>query len=174
MKHSVKIYSRIGELIQGILPDASAFLVSGLPSRLFFSEAILEEEEGSTHTALPPKAGQALARFLKQYAPAAVTNLSIRLHSNIPPGKGLSSSSADILGVLSLANDYLEAGCTTEDLYCIAAGVEPTDPCLSEDIVLFRQHTGCIDRSIGVEGGCNGRDNAREFMGVHSVDRILI
>jgi uncharacterized protein involved in propanediol utilization len=185
MNYSVKIYSRIGELIQGFLPDASSFLVSGLPSRLFFSEAavggatpgaappggisgvapsgampgavpsggisgIVTPGGPSEAGSLPPKAQRALSLFLRQYAPAGMALPPIRLHSNIPPGKGLSSSSADILSVLYVANDYLQAGASSEDLYRIAAAVEPTDPCLSEDIVLFRQQVGFVERCISL------------------------
>ena len=178
MNYSVKIYARIGELIQGILPDRSSFLVSGFPSRTLYSEAILEdgsdnpagltaspEPAAAPASALPDKARQALSLFLQSYSErdkiqratddtatpmAPLAGKSIRLHSNIPPGKGLSSSSADVLSVLYVANDYLQAGFTPEEIYRIAARVEPTDPCLSQDIVLFKQQTGVTDRSISL------------------------
>ena len=156
MYHSIKIYSRIGELMQGVLPDASAFLVSGLLSRRWFSEATVgraSEAEGCdgggcapnklggvSGGALPPKAREALDILLGgKGLPAGV---SIGLKSNIPWGKGLASSSADVLSVLSVVNDYLEVGLEPEELYRIAARVEPTDPCLSDDIVVFHQHSG--------------------------------
>jgi uncharacterized protein involved in propanediol utilization len=152
MNYSVKIYSRIGELIQGILPDQSSFLVSGFPSHTLYAEAILEDGPDNPDvlaaSALPDKARQALALFMQAYALPPLAGKSIRLHSNIPPGKGLSSSSADVLSVLYVANDYLQAGVTPEELYRIAARVEPTDPCLSRDIVLFKQQTGVTDQSI--------------------------
>ncbi|MBS1605014.1 MAG: hypothetical protein JST42_20290 [Bacteroidetes bacterium] len=158
MEYSVKIYSRIGELMQGFLPDASNFLVSGLPSRLFFSEAVLDPRgvpnvvpKGKTcQGALPPKARKALALFLQEFAPVITPGLSIRLQSNIPAGKGLSSSSADILSVLYVVNDYLQIQARAEDMYRIAAAIEPTDPCLSEDIVLFRQRQGVVDRYLSL------------------------
>ena len=180
MGYSVKIYSRIGELMQGVLPDASAFLVSGLASRRWYSEAVLEEGvmgpgtqaagkggertgpgngDGSSPTramrttgnagglttepmALPPKAGEALAILLRERGLSLPADVTIRLYSNIPRGKGLSSSSADVLSVLLAANNYLEMGLCADDLYRIAAKVEPTDPCLSDEIVLFHQHSG--------------------------------
>src|SRR5262249_33671711 len=61
---------------------------------------------------------------------------------------GLSSSSADILSVLHVVNDYLQTHARPEDLYRIAAAIEPTDPCLSEDIVLFKQRLGVVDRYL--------------------------
>jgi uncharacterized protein involved in propanediol utilization len=144
MYHSAKIYSRIGELMQGVLPDASAFLVSGLSSRRWFSEARIAEGSPPNKLggdqALPPKAAEALDILLGgKSLPGGV---QIALESTIPWGKGLSSSSADVLSVLSVVNDYLELGLGSEELYRIAARVEPTDPCLSDDIVVFHQHSG--------------------------------
>lgn len=153
MISSVKIFARIGELIQGILPDGNEFLVSGLSSGTLYSEATLEEA-GATPQAggkavgkavdLPPKAAKALSLFAERHGrrlPQAAS-LPIRLRSNIPPGKGLSSSSTDILSVLSLVNGYPGAGLDSEELYRLAAQVEPTDPCLSTEIMLFRQRSG--------------------------------
>jgi len=143
MHYSIKIYARIGELVQGILPDGNDFLVSGLPSETLCTEAILEE--GCAQEPLPPKTRQAITCFLKAYAGNKTNPLSgrsIRLQSNIPPGKGLSGSSTDVLSVLCLLNDYFQTNCCPDDLYRIAADVEPTDPCLSDGIVVFRQRTG--------------------------------
>jgi L-threonine kinase len=155
MGYAVKIYSRIGELLQGVLPDGGDFLVSGLPSGLFFSEAeIVGPSSGDivspspSETALPPKAQRALALFCQQYIPAGAQLPGIRLHSSTPPGKGLSSSSTDILSVLSVINEHWAAGCSPEDLYRIAAAVEPTDPCLSDEILLFRQGIGIAERCV--------------------------
>lgn len=69
-------------------------------------------------------------------------DVRIDLRSNIPWGKGLSSSSTDILSVLSVANTFLEAGLGDADLYRIASRVEPTDPCLTDEMLVFYQHTG--------------------------------
>jgi L-threonine kinase len=163
MNYSVKIYSRIGELIQGVLRDGSSFLVSGFSSGTLYSEASLEDgrdhcEDGAAHPALPLKTRQALSFLLEAYLEQAnppgnppadpLKGKAIRLHSNIPPGKGLSSSSADVLSVLCTVNDYLQAGFAPEDLYRFAARVEPTDPCLSSDIVLFKQQLGIIVTKI--------------------------
>jgi L-threonine kinase len=155
MEYSVKIYSRIGELMQGFLSDGSGFLVSGLPSRLFYSEAVLvptmPPETSIPQPGLPAKTQRALALFLRDHCrDGRAAKLSIRLSSNIPPGKGLSSSSTDILCVLHVFNDYLGAGCSTADLYRIAAAVEPTDPCFTGEILVFRQNTGIVDSCVSL------------------------
>lgn len=153
--------------MQGILPDGSHFLVSGLPARQWYTEARIEEESGEDTGAgqpgdgktrempgagrmLPPKARKALSLMLEILEGEELTGQAIRLHSNIPPGKGLSSSSADVLSVLSVVNDYLQADLSPQQIYAIAARVEPTDPCLSDDIVLFRQHEGITERTISL------------------------
>lgn len=164
MNYSTKIFSRIGELLQGVLPDQSHFLVSGIPSRHFFSEAVLQDNHSAKGMQLPQKASDALQLLLAAYAqgneqPRACLDgrqlvdqylhgKTILLDSNIPTGKGLSSSSTDILSVLYVANDYLQAGFSHYELYTMAASIEPTDPCLSNDIVLFKQQTGITDSII--------------------------
>ena len=149
MKHSVKIFSRIGELMQGILPDRSPFLISGLPSRTFFSEAILEDGRDFS-SGLPPKAQQAVDLFYSICPIPRTTRPGILLRSNIPPGKGLSSSSADILSVLYVLNDHWQMYFSPAQLYSIAARVEPTDPCLSDDTVIFKQQTGITDQVLSL------------------------
>ena len=163
MEYSAKIYSRIGELMQGVLPDASAFLVGGLPSRSWYSEALLrsgntvepEPSGGATITrqatlyaSLPPKTRSALNLLERQVGLRLPEEVRIELRSNIPWGKGLSSSSTDILSVLCVANAFLRTQLSPGDLYRIAAQVEPTDPCLCDDISVFYQHTGCRGATV--------------------------
>src|ERR1700722_17429592 len=102
MEYSAKIYSRVGELMQGVLPDASAFLVSGLPSQRWFSEAVLRSGAGAG--VLPPKAREALGVLERQVGLRLPAGVGIELRSNIPWGKGLSSSSTDVLSVLSVVD----------------------------------------------------------------------
>lgn len=136
--------------MQGVLPDASAFLVSGLPTRRWFSEAVLRHGgAGVTSGGLPPKARQALRVLERQVGRRLPGDMRIELRSNIPWGKGLSSSSTDILSVLSVADAFLGTRLCAGDLYRIAAQVEPTDPCLSDDIHVFYQHAG--SRGVTIE-----------------------
>ena len=129
--------------MQGVLPDASAFLVAGLSSREFFSEAVIRRDgAGEGVKPLPPKATAALAVMERTLGLRLPEGMEIELRSNVPWGKGLSSSSTDVLSVLSVVNMFLGAGLGAQALYRIAVEVEPTDPCLSDDIPIFYQHTG--------------------------------
>lgn len=149
--------------MQGVLPDASAFLVSGLPTRRWYSEAVLREGAGQRRAAvhersggdaatgrLPPKTRRAL-RLLEEHVGLRLpAEMEIELRSNIPWGKGLSSSSTDILSVLSVADAFWGTGLCSGDLYRIAAQVEPTDPCLSDDILVFYQLSGTRGATIAL------------------------
>jgi uncharacterized protein involved in propanediol utilization len=185
MEYAVKIYSRIGELMQGTLSDGRAFMVSGFSSTRYYSEAWLEEDRGdgdnplsskaegsdatplptkaegsdatllptkagiSAGNPLPPKACRALTFFLEQTG-ADLGGLRVALRGNVPSGKGLSSSSTDVLSVLSAVNDHLQVGLSCEELYAVAARVEPTDPCLSSELCLFYQQSGLTGQTIAL------------------------
>src|SRR5690606_33288487 len=68
--------------------------------------------------------------------------LTIKQVSNIPHGKGLSSSSADVLGILDVLNKHFAMKLDAALLYQMASLVDPTDPCLSETGLLFDQQNG--------------------------------
>ena len=133
--------------MQGTLSDGRAFMVSGVSSRQWYSEAWLDADAGGGP--LPPKAGRALSLLLDE-TDRSLNGKRVYLRSNIPRGKGLSSSSTDVLSVLSLVNGYLEMGLSSAELYCLAARVEPSDPCLCDDILLFYQQAGVAGRRIGL------------------------
>ena len=147
-----RIYAKIGELAQGYLSEQEPFLVSNLSSASLFSETILRKEYSNT-LSLNDKARQAYLAFLDEYhnlqqgADKLLHEgqyLQIQQLSNIPKGKGLSSSSADILGVLCCLNQYFCYPFDTKSLYRIAASIEPTDPLLSPGITVFNQKKGTI------------------------------
>lgn len=81
--------------------------------------------------------------------------------SNIPRGKGFSSSSADVLGLLSLLSRFLRLGTEDHDLYRIAAAIEPTDPLLNQQTVLFDSGRGRVLQTLP------GRDLALLYFDPH-------
>ena len=133
--------------MQGYLSDGRAFMVSGFSSKRWYSEAWLDED--GQGLALPPKTFRALSLLLERTG-RSLGGKRVRLRGNIPPGKGLSSSSTDILSVLSVVSEGLGMGLSPDELYSIAARIEPTDPCLSAGILLFYQHSGVIGERIGL------------------------
>jgi uncharacterized protein involved in propanediol utilization len=145
-----RIHAKIGELAQGYLSKQEPFLVSNLSSASLFSETILHHEY-CNELVLNDKASQAYHLFFNKLSEVSKDSailstegkyLRIYQKSNIPKGKGLSSSSADILGVLCCLNQYYSYPFDTNALYRIAANIEPTDPLLSSGITIFKQLKG--------------------------------
>lgn len=142
------IYAKPGELIQGELPGNQAFLLSNKSSHIFKSTTTLRATSANNEFFLHEKSKAALELFWEKLSAEQrktdITRLNISQQSNIPVGKGLSSSSADVLGVLSTLNMFYKTGYSAERIYSLAACIEPTDPCLHTSHILIDQRQGEI------------------------------
>lgn len=144
-----KVYAKPGELIQGVLTDNTRFLLSNKSSQILYTTTLLTNTQTNHHVYLKPKACKAVDIFhstLPQNRCNPDIKLFIQQSSNIPEGKGLSSSSTDVLGILSVLNRFYETAYTPELLYTLAVQVDPTDPCLHEENVLFNSSKGMVVR----------------------------
>ncbi|MDJ1484466.1 hypothetical protein QNI16_28470 [Cytophagaceae bacterium YF14B1] len=153
MSVHTKVYAKPGELIQGMLPDGTRFLVSNKSSQLFYtSTTIRSHDKNAVLNPLKPKTCQAIHVFYDYLAKDTYIYkqqiVHIQQSSNIPQGKGLSSSSADILGVLSALNLFYQTNYTAEILYQLAVQVDPTDPCLHEGNIVFDSSQGAVIKSL--------------------------
>jgi uncharacterized protein involved in propanediol utilization len=151
MTIQITTYAKIGELLQGILDKNHSFLLSNHSSKYFKTMTVLDSNS-KTNLPLKPKSRQALNLFWStiedQSQKADIRSISIIQESNIPEGKGLSSSSADILGVLSALNQFYNTHYSVEKLYQLATQIEPTDPCLHKNPLFFHQNSGEIIEAI--------------------------
>lgn len=145
-----RIYGKIGELAQGYISPAEPFLITNLSSGSLFSDTVINTDFTGI-LSLEHKSSLAYNLFfdsLKMENTAALNLpgsgqfLNVIQKSNIPKGKGLSSSSADVLGILCCLNQAYSCPFSIDQLYEIAARVEPTDPLLSKELVVFNQKTG--------------------------------
>ncbi|WP_180233005.1 hypothetical protein [Bacillus sp. AFS055030] len=73
----------------------------------------------------------------------------LEIHSNIPSGKGMASSSADIVATLRAIADSYSIPLTNEIISMIAAKVEPTDGVMYEDVVVYEYISGQLIASFG-------------------------
>jgi uncharacterized protein involved in propanediol utilization len=141
--------ANIGEIAQGALSPACPFLVSNLTSSQFCSVTFLKSCDRQIFD-LGEKASAACYLFLERLRSKCsgsqpdLASFHIWQQSNIPPGKGLSSSSADVLGALSALNKFYEYPFSAADLYSVAALTDPTDACLSPVLTVINQQTGKI------------------------------
>jgi L-threonine kinase len=147
------VFAKPGELIQGALPGNKRFLVSNKSSRFFKNRTEVGIKNNAiTQQPLNYKSQQAVELFWSSFSnKKKVTDISklyFKQEGNIPIGKGLSSSSADVLGLLIALTVFYKTGYTNERLYDMAATVEPTDPCLHLGNLLFKQDKGEITHTL--------------------------
>lgn len=126
-----------GELIQGTL-SGTPFLVT-CPIDLYAEAALSVQQNLGNHT----KARLAQARTLA-YLGYETAPCGILLHSALPQGKGLASSSADIAAVCQLTALSLGHELMSEEIAAIAVKIEPTDGVFCPGIVQFNHLNGMI------------------------------
>lgn len=147
-----EVYAKPGELIQGTLPGNKRFLMSNKSSRLFKNTTKVGVGSLTKQRILNSKSKKAVELFWSSFSnkkqAVDISKLYFKQEGNIPIGKGLSSSSADVLGVLTALNIFYNADYSIQQLYDLAAAVEPTDPCLHTCSLLFNQDKGEITHTL--------------------------
>lgn len=125
-----------GELFQGV-KDGQEFLLTYGINRKSYARLVREEEK--TEFAI----GEKVSKVLKQLAPLK-DGWKLEKKSTLPIGKGMSSSTADMLvGLQALAvfqNRYL----TAEELTTFCCQIEPTDSIAFTDWTVINPLTGQI------------------------------
>lgn len=135
-----------GELVQGELDDTS-FLVT-LPIRLG-TRARFVPGTGSEVQAYPPYrkkaqvAAEAACRALNR--PGGMLSIS----SVIPIGKGLASSSADIVASMRAVAAAYKMRLPATQMGRIAASVEPSDGVMYDSMVIFNPRKGVLLERLG-------------------------
>lgn len=125
-----------GELVQGVI-GGRPFLIT-LPIQSLRSEAVfIPDENVSEITGSPAnvKAVQAGRRLCQRYG--IKTGGRLHIHSNIPAGKGLASSSADITAAMKAIADAYSLPLPNEIISSVAAEIEPTDGVMYDEVVAF-------------------------------------
>lgn len=138
--------SSYGELLQGVLPDGQHFLVT-IPINLF-SEVVFVQSSGSTLQVLPSskkKTGLFLEKLSQEF------NLQLSgvatVSSEIPVGKGLSSSTSDIIASLRAVENFVGYEFPKERIQKILREIEPSDGLLySESVVYDHINSILIDK----------------------------
>ena len=142
-----------GELVQGIGPNGY-FLVSCPVD--FYSRVRVEVRQGIAGLAenqvhVPEgsgKAGQAVSLTLESLGKTGLA-VRVEISNPIPRGKGLGSSSADVVAAIAAAGLALGRELTPEQTACLAVQVEPTDGVMFPGIALFDHREGSVMERLG-------------------------
>lgn len=179
MRFSVRVPGSCGEIVQGVAAGIPFLLTCpvGLYSTVVVSDGKTAAEP------LPPKASRALAAVL-DYLHCRHFPYHLRLSSDLPVGKGMASSSADVTAVLAAAALALGRALTEAEIGQLAAAIDPVDGVFASGLALIQQRRGRVLRhyqpvpalSIAVldAGGCidtqafhaGSRDNLPENTGI--------
>ena len=139
MRLQVKVPGSCGELVQGMF-NGEPFLIT-CPINLFSTVTI--SDESNEMIGLGWKSEAMLSKVLK-YLDRENFDFSISLKSELPIGKGMASSSADIAAIGKAAALALGFELTAEEIAALASSIEPTDGVFYEGIVAMNPLTGQI------------------------------
>lgn len=130
-------FGTFGELVQGVLPGRRDFLVTLPIAR--WSTATFQIEAGRHQVAVRPahkwKAERLAALVLDALRPGSGGTLTI--DSTLPEGKGLGSSSADLVAAARATSNALDRPLSLRALEDLLRRIEPTDGVLYPGIVAF-------------------------------------
>ncbi len=165
-----------GELIQGILLEGEKLI--SYPINCYSYVKI--EEGHQNNKAYYPKAYLALEKVLDYFGedPTLAEKLRIEIQSEIPKGKGMASSTADLGATLLAATKYLEKEISPEEMAELCLEIEPTDSILFPQLTLFDHIKGQYKKNYQKQLNCKvlvleGRQviDTLEF---HKIDRKSI
>lgn len=142
-----------GEFVQGVL-DNEEYLSSYAIN--LFSVATLEEGKEVIHTG-PIKSRRAMELVFEKFnIPVEESKkISLNINSQIPIGKGMASSTADIGATINATLSMLGKSLTGEEISKLAVKIEATDSLLLNRHSIFNPLTADIKKYMG------GIDNAK-------------
>lgn len=137
-----------GELAQGLLGELHVMVTC--PIDLYSAATVvLREGTGQIHgPGLCPKAVQAVALTLDRFSLDGL-DAALSIDSPIPRGKGMASSTADIVASVAATGAALGRATGAELEADIALMVEPSDGTMLPGIALFDHVQGGVRRNMG-------------------------
>lgn len=138
-----------GELLQGMLPDGSHFLVT-LPIDLHSRASFTVSSQTPELSVWPERSWKVLSgvtALLRRYGLPPQGQL--RLQSDIPRGKGLASSTADLVAACRAVASYYGLSLDLDVLETTLSDIEPSDGVMYEGVVAFRHREGRLLRQLG-------------------------
>ena len=146
MRATVRCPGSCGELVQGTVAGMN-FLVT-CPVTLYSQVSVDLSAECETPWRIGDKTLEAVRRTL-EYLELPWQQVGVRVESELPLGKGMASSSADI-SAACLATALASGRQIEPDKICdIALSIEPTDGIFLPGITLIDHVTGKVRRCLG-------------------------
>lgn len=148
MRGAARAPASCGELAQGLLGDSHVMVTCPID---LYSAAIVVLREGTGQICGPadcPKAVQAVALMLHRFSVDGL-DADLSIDSRIPRGKGMASSTADILASVAATGAALGRPTDAELEADIALTIEPSDGTMLPGVALFDHVQGRVRRTLG-------------------------
>jgi L-threonine kinase len=146
----VAIPASAGELVQGQLASGEDFLVTNPVN--CFSTVRVKVSPGSGHISIFPELctkARTAARSTLQFFGVMDRDVQITITSDIPIGKGMASSTADIVGVVEALAQALERSISAEQVSALAISIEPSDGLMYRGTVMYDHRRGQFLEHLG-------------------------
>ncbi|MGY5128308.1 GHMP family kinase ATP-binding protein [Streptomyces nigrescens] len=143
-------FGTFGELLQGVLPEKDGDFLVTLPVARWTRAAFRPDPETSDVVVRPSHKQKALqlARMIIEEAPQPTGGV-LTVNSVIPEGKGLASSSADLVATARAVGQALDLAMPASRIERLLARIEPTDGVLYPGIVAFHHRTVRLRAVLG-------------------------
>ena len=136
-----------GEFVQGVI-DRAEYLCSYAVD--LYSTAEVEEKLNNINLG-PLKSRKAIEAVFKKFnIPVEESkNISLKIRSKIPVGKGMASSTADIGATIGATLGLIKKELSSEEIAKLASTIEPTDSIYIEKNSIFNPLNGEVIRYLG-------------------------
>jgi len=148
MKVTARCPGSCGELIQGFVSGRECLVSCTVD---LFSEVTLENVSCFCKDQGPKKSREALVKSFEFFGLSAedTCNIKIEVNSSIPVGKGMASSTADIVATIRASALLVGRKISHAEVASIAVSIEPTDSVFFPGLTLFDHLEGSIIESLG-------------------------
>lgn len=140
-----------GELVQGISGNKES--ISSYCIDLFSRVMVWDSDGGApTYKTRKRKSLDAIGLVFEHfgYDKSESEKLNIIIKSNIPVGKGMASSTADIGASVMAVLDYLNRDMSPDLISKLVAKIEPTDSIFHKEVCIFDPINGEVRESLGL------------------------
>lgn len=136
-----------GEFVQGIIDDEE-YLCSyaiDMYSKVYIEEKLIDINLGRRKSRLAIEKVFEKFNLPKKYT----KNISLNIDSNIPVGKGMASSTADIGATIKATLSLIDKDLSSEEICKLAAEIEPTDSIFIDKNSIFNPLSGTVIKYLG-------------------------
>ncbi|MQY38425.1 L-threonine kinase [Streptomyces sp. RB17] len=146
-----RAYGTFGELLQGVLPGTDRHFMVTFPLAKWSTATLRYSARATGITVWPPH--KAKAQRIARTALAAAGHTGggvLELHSDLPEGKGMASSSADLVATVRAVGAVLGTTFPPTVIERLLRDIEPSDGVMYDEVVAYYHREAELRSGLGV------------------------